>query len=380
MTRRRGHHEGSIYRRTDGRWAAAVDLGWAGGKRQRKSLYGKTRAEVAAKLRAAMRAHEDGLPPGDERLTVDRFLADWLAVVAQTVRPSTLRSYTMIVERHLTPALGRYRLRRLTPELVQRYMTAKLKEGKSARTVQYHHAVLRAALESALRLGLASRNVAKLVSPPTVKRAEVQPLTAEEAQRLLAAIRGDRLEAVVAVALTVGLRQGEILALGWSDVDLDSGELRVRHTLHRRAGAFALDEPKSAQSRRAVSAPTPLRELLRKHRTRQIEERLAAGPAWQGEPWRLVFTNAIGAPLHGSAVTRRFQKLLAAAGLPRQRFHDLRHASASFQLAQGVDLRVVQEVLGHSTITLTANTYTHVMRELQKDATDRVAQVLWGRS
>jgi integrase len=205
-------------------------------------------------------------------------------------------------------------------------------------------------------------------------------LTPEQARRFLSSVEGDRPSALYAIALSLGLRQGEALGLTWSDVDLEASTLTVRHTLQRYDGAFHLDPPKTQRSRRTINLPDPLVDALRRHRAGQLEERLKTGELWAGDRWRLIFSTELGEPLSGDAVTRTFQTKLEDLGLPRQRFHDMRHAAATFLLAQGVALRVVMEVLGHSTITTTANTYGHVMPELQKDATDRVAAVLFDAS
>jgi len=378
MTSRRGNSEGSIYERADGRWTASIDLGYSGGRRRRKAFYGATRREVADKLTAALRARQQGLPIVGERLTLAAFLTRWLEDSARpTLRPRTFASYKMIVDHHLTPAFGRLPLAKLAPDAVQRYLNDKRASGLSARSVQYHHAVLRRALNQAERWGLVPRNVARLVSPPRVEHPEPQPLTPEQARAFLAAVSEDRLAALYALALGLGARQGELLALTWADVDLAGHTVSIRRTLQRYDGDWHLDPPKTERSRRTIALPASLVEMLRAHRSRQIEERLRAGPAWQGEKWGdLVFANEIGEPLAGTQLTRRFQAVLAALGLPRQRFHDLRHAAATFMLSEGVSLRTTMELLGHSTIAVTANTYSHVLPELQRDATERVSALL----
>jgi integrase len=240
--------------------------------------------------------------------------------------------------------------------------------------VLYVRGVLRRALNEALRWGLVARNVATLVQPPRVRRYEISPLDAEQAQRLLTAIRGDRLEALFSVALAVGLRQGEALGVRWQDVDLDAGVLRVRHALQAVDGQLMLVEPKTTRSRRTIQLPSLAVGALREHRARQSVERTLAGDAWTDQDF--VFTSQLGRPLHGATVTHRFQQLLAAAGLPRQRFHDLRHGCATLLLAQGVSPRVVMDVLGHSAITLTLNTYSHVVPALQTEAARRMDAAL----
>jgi integrase len=212
------------------------------------------------------------------------------------------------------------------------------------------------------------------VSPPRAVRFEVRPLEPEQARSFLKAVSGDPLEALYTVALAVGLRQGELLGLRWEDVDLDAGVLHIRHGLQRIEGKLRLVEPKSARARRTIVMPALVTESLRSHRVRQMEQRLLVGTEWEAGDF--VFATAIGRPLTDSTVTHMFQRHLARAGLPRQRFHDLRHACASLLLAQGVSPRVVMELLGHSQITLTLNTYSHVMPGLQAEAAARMDGLL----
>ncbi len=370
---RRAKGEGHIRRRKDGRWEARITL--ADGRR--RSYFGKTRAEVAQKLREALSKRDSGLPLPFERETLGAFLDAWLRdVAAPRLRPRTFESYRAIVQQHLKPALGRLPLARLTPHRVQAYMNEQLSSGLLPRTVQYHHAVLRAALATAERWGKVSRNVARLVSPPAVRRPEVQPLTADQMRAFLDAVADTRDGPLYACAVALGLRQGELLGLTWDDLDLERGTLTVRRTLQRYGGQWHLDAPKTQRSARTLGLPATLIQTLRAHRARQLEERLRAGPAWQGDAWNLVFCNETGEPMSGAQLTRRFQAQVAALGLPPQRFHDLRHAAATYMLAQGVDLRVVMEVLGHSQIHVTANTYAHVRVEATRAAAERVDALL----
>ena len=300
--------------------------------------------------------------------------------VERTVRPSTYRSYAWVVRVHLTPGLGHLSLARPTPQQVQAFLNAKANGNLAPRSVAYLRAVLRQALGQAERWGLVTRNAARLAEPPRVPRCEVHPLSQKEVQRFLAAIKGDRLEAVYLVALGAGLRQGEILGLAWTDIDVERATLIVRHSLQRVHGRLELGEPKSATSHRIVALPQIVLGAIRVHRTRQRQERLLAGSRWHDDTRGLVFTSTIGTPMDGIAVTRRFQALLAGASLPHQRFHDLRHACASLLLAQGVAPRVVMETLGHSQISLTLNTYSHVIPALGRAAADRMDEMLATRS
>jgi len=366
-----------VFKRSDGRWCATIDLGQVDGRRRRKAFYAATRREAAARLTAALKHVQDGVPLVGERQTVGQFLIHWLEnSVRLSVRASTYSGYESKLRMHIIPGLGRVSLAKLGPQDLEAFFSRKLAEGMAPRTIQHLRAIIRAALNDALRWGLVSRNAGSLVDGPRVPHSEVQPFTPEEARSFLEVAKGERLAALYSVAITVGLRQGEALGLRWEDVDLEAGMVSVRAALQHSKGAFHFVEPKSDRSRRRLALPAIAVTALRRHRRLQAEERLAAGPLW--EDWGLVFTTATGRPLQGSAVTRGFQQLLARAGLRRQRFHDLRHACASFLLAQGVHPRVVMETLGHSQIALTMNTYSHVLPALQREAAERMDSVLSG--
>jgi integrase len=375
---RRGPHEGSIYQRAnDGRWAGTVSIGYEGGRRVRKHVMGRSRAEVKDKMAALMRAHEEKRPIPDQREKVGPFLRRWLDEVAKpTLRASTYKSYDDLLVAHLIPGLGRIALAKLTPAEVQSFLNQKLAGGLSPRRVQYIHAVLRRALVTAEKWGMVSRNVAKLVDPPRVPKHEISPLTPEQAKALIETSADDRHRALWITALGTGMRQGELLGLRWEDVDLDAGRLRVRHSLANVDGELTLLEPKTDRSRRTVLLAEAVVTALRAHRTRQKMERMMAGSRWVDSGH--VFSTLHGTPYHAATITRAFKAALTRAGLPTCRFHDLRHAAATFLLAQGMTLEDVKNLLGHSSITLTSNTYGHVLEQRQRQVARAMDAVLSG--
>jgi integrase len=374
---RRGPHEGSIHPRKDGRWAGSVHVGWVDGRRVRKHVLARSRAEVAEKLDALLRANREQRPIPDQRAKTGPFLREWLEEVAKpTIRASTYDSYRDIVELHLVPGLGRIPLAKLTPADVQAFLNRKREGGLSPRRVQMLHAVLRRALVTAERWGMISRNVARLAQAPRVPKHEIRPLRPEQARRLFECSSEDRLRALYVAALGTGCRQGELLGLRWEDVDLEAGRLRVRHTLARVDGKLTLLPPKTERSRRVVMLPEVVVAALLAHRTRQKMERLVAGSRWVDTGH--VFTTTIGTPLEAAVVTRAFQRALTRAGLPRSRFHDLRHAAATFALSQGFTLEDVKNLLGHSSIVLTSNTYGHVLEQRQMAVAKGMDAVLGG--
>ena len=371
---RRTSGQGSVYVRRDGRWVGQVLLPTGG----RKYVYGRTQREVTDKMAKVVADAGAGVMPAPERLTVGDVLHQWLTESANyTVRPSTYRSYSAIARLHLVPELGRVRLNTLEPYQVERLLRKKLDAGLSPRRVQYIHAVLRRALNRAVRWGWVGRNVATLVDAPRVRRRRRKPFTPDEIGRLFDELEGERLEALYVLALTTGLRQGELLALFWSDVDLSDGRLSVTRSLQRIDGRVDFVEPKSERSVRTVPVPQFACEVLSRHRQAQTREREAAGARWHGGD-DLVFCTVDGRPLHGGTVTHHFYRILERAKIPRRRFHDLRHSCATVLAAKHVPPRVAMEILGHSQISLTMEVYTDVLSETQREAGEQMDEFMRG--
>ncbi|MDQ6949067.1 MAG: site-specific integrase [Actinomycetota bacterium] len=278
---RRGHGEGSISQRRDGRWEGRIDLGWKAGKRVRKVVYGATRVEVVRKVNALVRDRELGLVRTGPSQRVGAFLEEWLGSVRGSLRPSTFRTYELYVRRHIVAELGRVRLDQLKAEDVQRMLDRKLAAGMSPQTVVHLRAILRRALNRAMRYGYLARNVAALAEPPKVERREMHVLDPDQARAFLKAANTDPFRALYILALFAGLRQGELLGLRWADVDLEQAQLRVSHSLQRYDGKLRLVAPKTATSRRSLSIPSVAVAALREHRVRQLQARLLAGASWQ---------------------------------------------------------------------------------------------------
>jgi len=248
----------------------------------------------------------------------------------------------------------------------------KLKEGLSSQRVQTIRAVLHKALDHAKRIKLVGSNVCDDVEAlPRQTQQEMQPLTPEQAHMLLQKVRERRLEAVLTLALTTGMRKGEILSLRWQDIDLQKNTLQVRHTVsYRGRGKFIEGEPKAEKSKRKITLPQFVVETLKRHRAMQLETRLQAGTRWVDND--LVFPNKRGAFMVPTTLSNHFFKLLEEIGLPHIRFHDLRHSAATLLLSMGVPMKVVQEILGHSTFNVTANLYSHVLPTMQQEAMSKM--------
>ena len=402
---KRGQNEGSIYQRTDGRWVACINLGWLNGKRGRKHFYGRTRRDVQGKLTEALRNQQLGLPIPMEKQTIKQYLTRWLEdVVRRKNRPATYRSYEQLVRVHIVPAIGDVVLTKVTTQQVRAMLNEKQDSGLSSRTVQYLHAILRKALNVAWKDQAVARNVAALVDPPRVAAKEVQPLATNQARAFLKAVQTERLEALFTVAISLGLRQGEALALRWRDVDLELGTLRVRYALQRLKTKrqttnsspnetsdsespveIHLVEPKTKRSRRTIDLPGVTRTALSAHRTRQAAERELCGSGWvtpkvhcEGrveESDDFVFTSTIGTPLDGRNVTKRFQRILKSAKIPAHRFHDLRHTAATLLAIQGVHPKAIQSVLGWDQVSM-VDRYAHFVDEMRKDAATKMDAIL----
>ena len=307
---RRANGEGSLYRRSDGRWTGAHYVLRPDGGRVRRAVYGKTRKEAADRLAELISKTGAGVAVATDAWTVERYADYWLSqVVAPRLRPATLSSYRETLRLHVVPVLGRAKLRALTPAHVRRLLADRAAAGLGARSVQIVHSTLRSMLAEAVREELVERNVAALVRAPAAEHAEVRPWSPEEAATFLASASDHRLYGLFAVGVALGLRKGELLALRWSDVDLEQGLLQVRQTVQRLPTAgLVFGPPKSSRSRRTVPLPEISVRVLRAHRARQAAEMLALGPTWAESG--LVFTSSVGTVIEPRNLSRLFDELI----------------------------------------------------------------------
>lgn len=368
---KRGNGEGSVRRRSDGLWEARITLD--NGKR--KSFYGETRGQAAKKLQEALHDIRRGIPLVDERQTVKQYLTTWYEGMRAQIRPSSYRRYGDYVH-HLIPGIGRHTLAKLAPQHLQAFYTKKLAEGLSPTTVHAIHAMLHRALEDALQMGLVSRNVSEMLKPPKRAHREMMPLSVIEVRRFLDAVAGDRFEALYVLALSTGMREGELLGLRWQDVDVARRIVQVRMNVQETAGRYILAETKTAYSRRTVALTQAATDALAAHWQRQQLQRATYGDHW--EDLGLVFPNRQGGIMIPDNITKRsFKRYLEKAGLSRDvRFHDLRHTAATLLLASGVNVKVVSEMLGHSSVSITLNIYAHVLPHMQQSAVSAMDHLL----
>jgi integrase len=356
---KRGNGEGSIYPHKRG----GVKVGYRGSYwvdtaegPKRRYITGETREEVAEKLAKAISDRADGLVFDVGSTTTGEYLTRWLSdSVRGTVQGSTYRSYGRVVDGHLVPGVGRVKLAKLRPVHIRRLYRSMLDAGKATRTVQYAHTLLKRALAQAVMDGLIPRNAAEAVRPPKLKRDEIQPLNADQVRALLDAA-DERSCALYTVAVRTGMRPGEILALRWSDVDLEAGTVQINRALSE--GEFST--PKTPRSRRRISLSPATVAALKAHRKRQLEERMAKAGLW--EDHGLVFPSSVGTPKSQRNLNREFKNAAKRAGLPDHfKLYDLRHTCATLLLSRNVHPKYVQELLGHASIALTLDTYSHVI-------------------
>lgn len=356
------------------------------GKRRRRYHSGYRTKKEAEQARTEMLGRMDrGTYVRPMSLTVGQFLTErWLPAIESTVRLSTFRRYETDCRIYLLPRIGKLPLQSLQPDTLNRLYGKLQREGGwggrslSARTVRHCHRTIRKALQDALRWGYVTRNVADATNPPgDSDKPEMRVWSAAELRRFLGHVADDRLRVMWLTFASTGMRRGEVLGLRWGDVDLEAGRLAIRQTLLAIRHVLSYSEPKTKRGRRLVSLDPVTWSALRDHRKAQIEERLRAGSAWVDSG--LVFTNEIGEPIHPDRVTKLFGRLASQAGLPRIRLHDLRHGWATLAFEAGEHPKAVSEQLGHSTVSLTLDTYTHAIPAMQQEMAERVARLIHGQ-
>lgn len=387
---KRGNSEGTITRNeARNRWEGRITIGYdADGKQIRRKVTGATRTEVVKRLRELRDATDTGQEPARADLTVRRFLDQWLTdVLPGSVALRTEEGYAEIVRLYVVPHIGQKRLRTLTARDVAKMLNALEAQGRSPNTRRLARSVLRRALRWAEAEGMVARNVAALANGVKVGRPDngAKALTVAQSRTFLDHIRGDRYEAAFVVGLALGLRRGEILGLSWPDLDLDATPPRMtvqRGLIRLKGRGLTLDDTKTAGSRRTVQLPAPVVDALRRHRLAQLEERLVVGPEWPESPLGadLVFRAPFGTPADPDNFRAHCYRVTEAAGIGRRSPHQLRHSAASLLIAQGVPMKLVSEVLGHSSIRITADIYAHLYDEAGAVAADAMTDALWGEA
>ena len=360
MPRRRSRGEGFLYYlKGKGLWVSKITLPDG----TRKVKYGKLQKDVRDHHLNALRQVKEGLMPKDDTITVAQFVTNYMETVGKhNLRPKTIESYSSLLKTHIVPGLGKTRLSQLRPDHLQTLYSQKLESGLSKRTVHFIHSLMHKFLDQALKWGMVVRNVADLVEAPSPVRRQLTVWNREEVNKFLNHVKENnpRFFPLYVLAIYGGFREGEVLGIHKNDVSLLKGTVTVNHAVQYLMGkGVVITEPKTDRSRRSVKLPATALNVLKIH-TEGMESN------------QLLFTTDSGKPINPRFLVKKFKENLKEAGVPEIRFHDLRHTSATLLLSANVHPKVVQERLGHSSITLTLDTYSHVMNDIQDEAAEKL--------
>ena len=341
-----------------------------------------TKKDAQKKLTEMLRDADLGLLGDARKQTLNEYFDEWLETIAKPrLQHRTFQDYGDLFRRYVRESLGNIKLADLKSLHIQKLYGQMQKKGLSARVVRYTHAVLRSALQHAVKVNMLPRNEAQLVQLPKQTRKEMDVLNQDEVGAFLDALQGERFATIFSFALATGCRPEEYLSIQWKDIDFEKGTVIIRRALitHRKGGGWHFGEPKTKQSRRTIPLPTSTIRELRTHRRQQLEAKLKLGTVWNN--FDLVFASEIGTPLNPPNITRAFKKALERAEIRTSiRLYDLRHTTATLLLQAGVNPKVVSERLGHSTIVLTLDVYSHVLPTMQEDATAQLEEMIFRRS
>jgi integrase len=373
MAKKRGNNEGSVFKRNNGTWCAQVSL-----KGKRISRTFKTQKEGQIWIRETSNRIDTGLRYENVHLTLEDFLERWLRSSKSSLNKRVWAQYSQIARDYILPELGQRKLVDLHPSQIQALYDKHLASGVGVRTVQYVHSILRSCLFQAVKLGVLQKNPVIVTSPPRSEYKEMQVLNEKEAQLLLTTsiLKEDRYAALYNLALTTGMRQGELLGLKWEDINWERKTLHIQRQLSRAPnGALKLTRPKTRGSIRTISIGAATISILKEHQRQQYIEACQKGTAWK--ELDLVFPTSVGTPTnHGNLLRRSFKPLLDDAGLPEIRFHDLRHTAASLMLNHGVHVLIVSKRLGHAKPSITLDVYGHIMSGMQEEAANIMDDII----
>lgn len=374
---------GSVFKRSGG-WAFKIEAGLhpeTGNRRAVKRQGFRTKRDAEKALAEVQQTVYNGTVVANLSVRLDDYLDDWLTSQEARLRPSSHHSY-VIASKRLKKHLGGYKLQALTPLQIEKFYADLLDHGSrtggplASKTVKNTHVVLRKALADAERLGLVPRNAAAAARGPSVKRPQMKTWSSDQVKEFSKVAQESRMRHAFTILVTTGMRRGEILGLRWEDVDFDSSQLAIVQTMTQVDNELVIGEPKTTRSRRTVYVHDGTIKALREQRKLQAEERLAAGPAW--EPGSdLVFRSETGGPVIPDKFSRHFDALVAETDVPRIRLHDLRHTNATLSLKAGVHPKVVSERLGHSSIAITLDLYSHVTPGISREAAASVEAMIF---
>lgn len=360
---KRGNNEGSITRLPSGRWRAQVTV--RGGKRVNYSA--RTKGECQAWIQDTLGQVRQGLDLIGGSVLLQEYLTRWLEVEKATLRPKTAKQYERIVKNHVIPEMGTVKLRDITPFSIDQFYAKLLENGIGVRTIRLTHSVIHVALEKAVKYGFLLRNPTHKATLPRVKYHEMNVLDESQVTLFLAAAHGSCFEALYHLAVVTGMRQAELFGLKWTDLSWHKGMLHVQRQIQRVSGKGLVEaEPKTRAGVRSIKLGNATLDALRDHLERQNQAKIALGNRWRERD--LIFTSSIGSAIDQSNLLKDYYEILEKAGLPRIRFHDLRHTAASLMLNHGVPVIVVSKILGHSKPSVTMDIYGHLYMEMQDEA------------
>lgn len=359
MAKKRANGEGTIRKRKDGRWEGLYTV-----NHKRKSIYGKTQDIVRKKLNKIINEIENNTYMEESAVIVGDWLNIWLNDYKKNiVKQKTYESYETLTRVHLVPEFSKIQLKKLTVEHVQNFINKKIEEGLSPRTIRYMNTILHGALKQAIRNGMISKNVSEAVVLPEKEHKERKFLSVEEQNRLMECLKKEPGGFVLLFDLSTGLRRGELLALRWANYDEENGYITVKESLSRLKGAdgkshLTFNSPKTISSKRTIPLLPEMIRLLHEHRLRQDAQKKKMGVRWIEND--LIFCTDLGTPIDPGNLRRRLDKICEKAGVGGVNIHSLRHAFATRALENGIPMKVVSDILGHSSIVMTADVYSHV--------------------
>lgn len=392
MGKRRGNGEGSIFQDKENRWRGVITVGInANGSQKKKTFYGKTRKEVSDRLNQALNDFKNQKCIEDSKMKLSDWLSHWLDTYAiHDIRQSTRVGYELYIRGHILPLLGEVPLAKLTPARLQEYYNFKLKDGRldgkgglNPKSLRNLHNMLHKALDQAVKLNLILRNPCDATVIPPNKKKEIRFLTVQEQALLQQAVAGERLGIGIMIDLFTGLRLGELLGLAWQNIDLEGGSFKVVQTVNRlksfdrndsNSTRIVVGEPKTEKSKRTIPLLGELVSQLQKYKSEQEIEKQNSYGAYQDQGF--VLCNELGQPLDPKTYQDFFKRMLKKAGIRDINFHGLRHTFATRALEKGIPAKTVSELLGHSTITITLDLYTHVTEDLKRDAILKLEDLL----
>lgn len=372
MANKRGNNEGSIYKREDGTWRAQVTVD---GKRL--SFSASSYQDCREWIKSTLQQIDTGLTFDKAQITFGEFLQNWLASAKVSLRPKTWQHYHQISGDYILPSLGRIKLVDLRADLIQSLYDKKVTAGVGLRTIQLTHAVIRRCLNRAVKLGVIGVNPATAAIPPKPSLQEMKILDENQVQTLLITAKAseDRLAALYQLAITTGMRQGELLGLKWSDIEWDKRIIRIQRQLGRiPGGGLGFGTPKTNSGIRNIILGPATINLLKEHQKHQFAEMRVMGDKWQDHD--LIFPSTMGTPTHPRSLLRRFKKLLKDSGLSEIRFHDLRHTAASLMLNHGIPVLIVSKRIGHAKPSITLDVYGHLIPSMQEQAAEVMDEIV----